>query len=459
MNMKIKIFVSIFALLALAVFTGATVWEGAAAVAVGGDLPDSGYYAATNSFPRNTVVDITNLENGKSIRVIVASGLETPGLLAIVSRNAADEIGLPGRSIGRIRISQPADPVAFSRFTEGLTSSGDPDYDPSGMSPDESVYAPPPPPETPAGRSSFAYVPESEWADDSYSEVIDLPENYSPAAIVEDEGVVRAGVPFVVASAGDEADPFEAEENPESEIAAENAGEENAVAETFEEAVPLAPPEDAIAIEEEPAAEPVVEIVDEPEAEAEEPAGEIVEEPEAAEHYDYTLLPAEERPPAESDAAAEPVMDESAFVEPIEAAVEMPSPPQPEVAAPEGPFVDPITPAAVTEVVVVPPENIVEPPSQPEVAAPVESIFSVPVISALEQGKYYVQLGAFNRAEVVEDELVRIGKSYPLTIQSGGTDEKPLYRILLGPLNLGESGAILQRFKSIGYRDAFLRRN
>ena len=113
----------------------------------------------------------------------------------------------------------------------------------------------------------------------------------------------------------------------------------------------------------------------------------------------------------------------------------------------------------MTEVAAIPPENIVEPPSQPEVAAPVESIFSVPVISALEQGKYYVQLGAFNRAEVVEDELVRIGKSYPLTIQSGGTDEKPLYRILLGPLNLGESGAILQRFKSIGYRDAFLRRN
>ncbi|MDR3167139.1 MAG: septal ring lytic transglycosylase RlpA family protein, partial [Treponema sp.] len=122
-----------WALAALFFFVGASIWEGAAAVSAGGDLPERGYYAATNSFPRNTIVDVTNLETGKTVRVIVAGTLDTPGLLAILSRDAASDIGLQSRSIGRIRMTQPTDPIAFSRFTEGLGSSGDPDYDPQAF--------------------------------------------------------------------------------------------------------------------------------------------------------------------------------------------------------------------------------------------------------------------------------------------------------------------------------------
>jgi hypothetical protein len=39
---------------------------------------------------------------------------------------------------------------------------------------------------------------------------------------------------------------------------------------------------------------------------------------------------------------------------------------------------------------------------------------------------------------------------------NSGTMEKPVYRILIGPVNLGESGALLQRFK-LRYNDAFVR--
>ncbi|MDR2630956.1 MAG: hypothetical protein LBC60_08550, partial [Spirochaetaceae bacterium] len=109
---------------------GASIWEGAAAVSISGELPESGYYVATKSFPRNTVVDITNLESGKTVRAIVATGLDSPGLLAILSKDAADIIGIQARSIGRIRITVPSDPIAFSRFTEGLVPKGDPDHDP-----------------------------------------------------------------------------------------------------------------------------------------------------------------------------------------------------------------------------------------------------------------------------------------------------------------------------------------
>ncbi|GAB1484354.1 hypothetical protein MASR2M78_31720 [Treponema sp.] len=47
-------------------------------VAASGELPESGYFVATNSFPRNTVVDIKNLENDKSIRAIVSGSLIPP---------------------------------------------------------------------------------------------------------------------------------------------------------------------------------------------------------------------------------------------------------------------------------------------------------------------------------------------------------------------------------------------
>jgi hypothetical protein len=80
------------------------------------------------------------------------------------------------------------------------------------------------------------------------------------------------------------------------------------------------------------------------------------------------------------------------------------------------------------------------------------------VISSLEKGKYYLQLAAYTLPELVEDELARIDSFYPRAIQETGNPEKPLYRILIGPVNLGESGALLQRFKTSGYRDAFVRK-
>jgi hypothetical protein len=86
-------------------------------------------------------------------------------------------------------------------------------------------------------------------------------------------------------------------------------------------------------------------------------------------------------------------------------------------------------------------------------------VFAVPVIKNLEQGKFYIQLGAFGVEELVENEIARIDPAYPLVVQSAGDSGKPIYRILLGPLNQGESGAVLRRFRGIGYTDAFIRRN
>jgi hypothetical protein len=57
----------------------------------------------------------------------------------------------------------------------------------------------------------------------------------------------------------------------------------------------------------------------------------------------------------------------------------------------------------------------------------------------------------------VEAELAKIDRSYPLAVQNTGGAANPQYRILLGPVNSGEAGALLRRFKSLGYPEAFLR--
>jgi hypothetical protein len=432
---------------ALLVLTGASVWEGAASIAPLGDLPDEGFYAATNSFPRNTVVDITNLETGQSIRVIVAAGLETPGLLAVLSRDAAGMIGLRSRSIGRIRMTQPSDPVAFSRFTEGLASNGDPDYDPRAL-----VNADPLARQYAQGPAASETAPETAYPSDTgaggdesydprYDEIVDLPGPFSPAAAAgRDDGIVRENGPAAIAAA----DPWERPVPTE-------------YAETTE--APVWETEPDLDISDEPeilsAAEPPVEITPEeppPVFESAEPEAEIVQpEPPAETSLEFALIPAEKQPPEDAPvyeippeliiapipgggdpvqaAGPEPVMDESQFVDPAGAS------PEETAALPEA-----------------------SPAPAPEAAPPLPGLFSVPLISALEQGKYYVQIGAFNRAETVEALIAKAGNGYPLAVQNGGSEESPVYRLLVGPVNLGESGALIQRFKSIGYSDAFVRR-
>lgn len=165
----------------------------------------------------------------------------------------------------------------------------------------------------------------------------------------------------------------------------------------------------------------------------------------------YHLAPSEERPP---EASSRHVLSPEDFVPPPESAP----------AAGGKPLYNENHTGTPSPSASPPPESSYSPaPETKTSAAPAPaaefSPFAVPMINRMERGKNYVQLGAYSKPEVVEDEIVRIGISYPLAIQNIGTDEKPLFRILLGPLSPGESGALLQRFRSIGYKDAFVRKN
>ncbi|MDR3161804.1 MAG: SPOR domain-containing protein [Spirochaetaceae bacterium] len=407
-----KLRIAISGLISLAVFTivftGASPWEGPAAVALGGELPDGGYYVATNSFPRNTVVDVTNLETGKTVRVIVASGLDSSGFLAILSRKAAGEVGLQGRSIARIRMSQPGDPIAFSRFTDGVHSSTDPDYNPQAAL---------------GGATGQTRSPALSPAEQPLPDSVQ-----SPAVPQNIEGYDLSLLP---AENRPPASPaYQGYLPPEAEIAPFNRP----------------PPEETQAVLDESRFIAPIEQVS--------PIGGF-SPPAAAHDLPVQRLPSE--------------LNHANIMAPIETVP--PIPPAPPPASPgKGQFppemaiteiapierISPLPPAVPAS----PPQRETAPPlpsPAPEQASAGERIFSAPLISSLERSKYYLQLRAFTQVESVEQELSRIGKTYPLVVLRGEESGKTLYRILLGPVNQGESNALLRRFKNMGYKDAFVR--
>jgi len=136
MDMKKHSIAFAVVMVALVALASASSWEGSAMMGSYGDFPSSGYYAACNSFPRNTSVDVVNLENGRTITVIVTRGLESSGVFMMLSVEAAGALGLqPGR-VARIRASEPRSAVELAPSSSS-SSSFDPDLNPRLMAAQE----------------------------------------------------------------------------------------------------------------------------------------------------------------------------------------------------------------------------------------------------------------------------------------------------------------------------------
>jgi len=393
--------ISLIILAAFLLFTGASPWEGTAVIAPEGELPASGFFIATNSFPKNTLVDITNLETNQSTRVIVAKGTDSQGILAVVSREAAHLIGMKSGVINRIRIVQPVEPIAYWRFTEGLLS-GNPVYDSGNAARDrlysEDTFVPTDSEKTEPvtrGITGPRYILEPEWQN---REIVNFPDIWQIPSDKEPDIIVTPV-------------PEEEEETPIAEMPPSEKEEEvipiveTPVPEEEEEAVLITetpPPEEE---------EEVVPIAETPVPEEEEEVIPIVETPPPPPQKLY-IVPAPERPPEGSIYGIDPSL-----------------------------IIPGITSVAPVR----------EPPPAPVIP---ETVFSVP---KLTQPGYYVQLAAYRTAESTENAIrqtIRQIENYgPVVLVEGDN----LYRILLGPLNQGESAAVLQRFKSIGYKDAFVR--
>jgi hypothetical protein len=352
---------------AASVFT----WEGNATVGSFEDLPDGRHGIATNAFPKNTVVVITNLENNRNLTAIVVSGLDTSGLLATVSRSAAEVLGIRSNFIYRVLLQQPSDEIAYAHLRQ------------LGLIPETAMHSPEDVLSTDniSGDAAFVFAyPFTDdghfWLEDADFEDIDY----------EDMETV----------AGISAEPEYAE---------------------------VVPP---------PVPTPVT----------------ATTGTEITSSDRLSLIPSEERIPEgeEHTIAAEDI------IPPI--------------------FFEPVTEIhdEIYEY-----EFISGIPSGDE---PDFSLFQAPLVRELEQDKWYVQIGAYSKADNVQDAIKQLETTYPaenlwtteqispdprrripVTVHNIGSDTSPIFRVLLGPLNQGESAAMLQRVKSIGYPEAFIRRN
>ena len=493
-------------LAALFLFVSASIWEGSASVS--NSLPEYGFFVATNSFPRNTVVVITNLENNRSVRATVFMGLDNPGLLVALSRDAADLIGLQARAAGRVRMEEIVDPIPFPELLGALPE----DSASTEVPPSTEEYLTEAPEN--AVESSVFLSEAPTYIPDVPAEAMDLADSRNFAGTSDPvdpiSPVERAdlGAPpsHITSPEAYDFALFESEQRPPSGPAVYIDPEDVIASINPRPASPprevIINPEDIIApISPPPPREAVInprDIIDpvNPPAPTREAAinpGDIIASVSPPPPREAAINPGDiigpVNPPAPTREATINPQDIIApvgpqpppYVGPVDIVSSGPytAPPREvtidprDIIAPVGPQPPPhVAPvdlisaapphAAPPREVTIAPENVIA-PVRPQARAaetaprhPSDLSFSAPLISGLEKGMYYVQLAALSKPESIETEIARIGRSWPLAVQRAGTAEDPIFRLLVGPLNLGESGAILQRFRAT-YRDAFVR--
>lgn len=478
------------------------VWEGNAGIAAASEFPGSGLFARSDLFPRNTIVEVLNLEKDITVRVVVVGSSGVSGLIATLSPEAAQALNIRPGSVARVRISIPsliAERSASARSsTEVPSAARDPDINPllnltygSGIplavtaSPAEDPLVPLSQlngsPEAPA--ESLVEPLSTDPSDSATTAAVDSMEASQTAPLastdtgpeITDDSTASpvaeqpyADVPMQ--------DPVLSDnlffDEPELFIAGEDEPDTDDAAETdtiAQEEVSSEPESETVAQQEVPA-EPVVPVFT--------PVDEVA------------LVPAENRPPQAVASPAAPVREIPPVKQPAPA---MPAPvarieeappsgtqpvaPKPEVApikelepvsSPESKPVPSI--AAVPELSSpeqkAPTENVqpTEPvaPIQPQASVQTQSLpgtaSGLPFITTFERNSFYIQLAAYSDPVNVRRIVDTWGRQYPVCVERSAGRSGDVYKVFIGPVRRDESGAVLERFKQLGFPDAFVKR-
>ena len=281
--------------------------------------------------------------------------------------------------------------------------------------------------ETTAEKDVVVITPTEETAEEN-----SLPEEAVAAAPEAEEKSAEE----VVEEPVEDEEEVIAEEYVEADDLYDFDDETEKVAAPFDEALnedydAVKPAEDAVA---------AVEKAEESETEE---TSEALEEEVIAEAFDESKVAAEEDAVvAETEKTSDSDEDES--YEPI---VLVPASANPPVAE-EKNVEDAETAASVEET------------AQPVVSTASDSFnfdkYIVSSLSDLEKGKYYVQIAMLGSEDNIRSTIKKYGKQYPITLVPLASGKG--YQFLIGSLNMDEYGTVLNRFKSYGYKDAFLRR-
>jgi cell division septation protein DedD len=430
------------------------VWEGNAGIAAASEFPGSGMYAKSDMFPKNTIVEIQNLETGSVVRAVITGSSGVPGLVAVLSPDAAAALNIASGSVSRVRISTPSPvaekPAAGTVAAANGNENRDPDVNPAVAAETaapvnlETVTTAPADPLVPLAAVAPVAVAGTPAA--ASETPVSAPEITAKDESSDTESSPAEAAPEVAAT--EPAAPVAAVVTA-TEVAPE-ASESAAVvpADSAEPEVPTAPATVSVSDEVPPVTESTSSSVvyDEPAIAAVEPA------PASADESEVTLVTASENPPVAVPAAETAEMPEAVPVAepvaPAPVAVETPVPTVP-VAEVEPVPAAPVAPVVETKK----PETVMAKPAVKTVPAASD----VPIAATLAKG-IYVQIASYSEAANVRKLIDAYGKKYPLSIERGSGKSGEVMKVLIGPVKKDEYGAVLERFKQLGFKDAFVKK-
>lgn len=481
--------------------------DGRAVVAPEGSMP-KGVFAKTVGYLPGDSISVTSLSAKKTVDILVIGSIDSSeGVAILLSPEAAELLGLSKDANNVVKITKRSgqldEAVAGTAVIGGKVENDESDFEPEEIV-SESENAAGTEEDSDSVEEISAEKAEGEEKDDYAEETVE-PEPVESVEAEENPAPETEIEPEVI----DESVPHDSEDL------------ENSAAESSEEAVPSEPLESAEEIPEEkvPSKEDSVEpekidATDAPEEDGlSENSGEI---PVPVEECPEEVVPDEKLEPAEGDelsesvekieatdepAAEEPepekesvsvdddVVSEAPFEEESVSADELPemnaenSEPveneRPEAVpyvdsenVEAGPLSEENSEESYEPIVLVPAES-----NPPESAAkPAENKaeeraaegkkpgaskkslekYKVSSLKELESGKYYIQIAVLADENNLKNTVSKFEKQYPVTLVPLASGKAT--QVMIGPLGMDEYGAVLNRFKKSGYKDAFLRK-
>ena len=428
--------------------------DGRAVVAEEGVLP-AGLFAKTVGYLPGDSVSVTNPATGITINVLILGSIDpSAGVAILLSPEAADKLFITPDSNTQVKITKrtgmldeagsgsgtlvadtSTDTLLPNQIKDDLDSKLNSLDETLGTASTEEKVPEEALTEAALAEGAMAYVPATEEAAHTPEEVAitsveEVPMNHvlsehDPVYIVES----LSEDPF----SGFETEPELTAITPEEETLSEEVSEEDTT--------------------EEPDGESVAE-----ETEIEEAIVLISEESALETSEESTLTPLDEWPSSEDTTFADEYLaaDDASLVDPFAPIILVPAEENPPVEETPAEEIPPAVEAEST-FVPVPVESAVTrsvtPSSSLGTTAQKDMIKS---LDQLESGKYYVQVATFAEQENIDRMLKDYGSKYPFVmvpLKSGKA-----MQMMVGPLNVDEYGAILARFKSLGFKDAFLRK-
>ena len=437
--------------------------DGRAVVAEEGVLP-AGLFAKTVGYLPGDSVSVTNPATGITINVLILGSIDpSAGVAILLSPEAADKLFITPDSNTQVKITKrtgmldeagsgsgtlvadtSTDTLLPNQIKDDLDSKLNSLDETLGTANTEEKVPEEALTEAALAEGAMAYVPATEEAAHTPEEIAitsveEVPMNHvlsehDPVYIVES----LSEDPF----SGFETEPELAAITPEEEPTEETLSEEVSEEDTTEEDTT-----------EEPDGESVAE-----ETEIEEAIVLISEESALETSEEATLTPLDEWPSSEDTTFADEYLaaDDASLVDPFAPIILVPAEENPPVEETPAEEIPPAVEAEST-FVPVPVESAVTksvtPSSSLGTTAQKDMMKS---LDQLESGKYYVQVATFAEQENIDRMLKDYGSKYPFVmvpLKSGKA-----MQMMVGPLNVDEYGAILARFKSLGFKDAFLRK-